>query len=622
MPVCASCGAANPPANRFCGACGAPLEGVAEVSRETRKTVTVLFCDVSGSTTLGERLDAESMRRVMSRYFEAMRAVLERHGGTVEKFIGDAIMAVFGIPNVHEDDALRAVRAAVEMRSTLEVLNRDVERERGVRIAVRTGINSGEVVAGDHSTVQTLVTGDAVNVAARLEQSAQPGEILIGATTASLVRDAAEVEAVEPMSLKGKGQPVRAFRLIAVERGAPPFARHLDSPIVGREDEQQLLKQAYQRAVKESSCHLFTLLGVAGVGKSRLVAEFLDRVAVDANVLTGRCLSYGEGITFFPVVEMIKEAVGISDDHSVAEAIGRIESLVREESDAAGIVERVSQLAGFTATSAASEEIFWAVRRLFDTVARERPLILLFDDLHWAEPTLLDLIEDLTDWSRGSPILVLCVARPELLDDRPTWAGGKLNATTFLLEPLSETECMALIQNLLEQAPLPGTVRARITRTAEGNPLFVEEMVAMLIDDELLHQEDGHWATADDLSQVSVPPTIHALLAARLDRLRHEERQVIESASVIGQVFYASAVVELSKESLRPRVPGDLMALVRKELIRPDRSDFSGQDAFRFRHILMRDTAYDSLPKEERAILHESFADWLETAVGERINGV
>ncbi|MDP9222339.1 MAG: AAA family ATPase, partial [Actinomycetota bacterium] len=398
MSVCTNCGLANPPENKFCGACGTSLDPPAAAGGETRRTITVLFCDVTGSTSLGERLDAESLRRVMSRYFEDMKVVLERHGGTVEKFIGDAIMAVFGIPNLHEDDALRAVRAGVEMRSALEVLNQEVERERGVHIAVRTGINTGEVAAGDRSAAQTLITGDAVNVAARLEQSAQPGEILIGEKTAALVRDAAEVEVVEPMTVKGKRQPIRAFRLIAVKQGAPSFARHLDSPMVGRRDENALLGQAYQRAVKESSCHLFTLLGTAGVGKSRLVAEFLHGVGADATVLTGRCLSYGEGITFFPVVDMIKQAAGISEGHSLAEAIRRIESLLQKEPDAANIVERIGQLAGFTAASAASEEIFWAVRRLFESVAKERPLILLFDDLHWAEPTLVDLNEDLTDW--------------------------------------------------------------------------------------------------------------------------------------------------------------------------------------------------------------------------------
>ncbi|MEO8323893.1 MAG: adenylate/guanylate cyclase domain-containing protein, partial [Actinomycetota bacterium] len=322
MNTCGKCGHENPPGNRFCGSCGAPVEARATGSREVRKVVTIVFSDVTGSTSLGERLDAESLRRVMARYFDEMRAVLERHGGTVEKFIGDAVMAVFGIPRLHEDDALRAVRAAADMALALEDLNGDLNKRFGVELEIRTGINTGEVVAGDPAGGQALVTGDAVNVAARLEQSAQPGEILMGQTTYQLVRDAVIAEPLEPLTLKGKSAGVPALRLLRVDRDAPGLSRRLESPMVGREREQALLSQALERAVEDRACQLFTILGSAGVGKSRLVSEFLDAARVEAGVVTGRCLSYGEGITFWPLAEAIREASGIGDGdgHDAARA--------------------------------------------------------------------------------------------------------------------------------------------------------------------------------------------------------------------------------------------------------------------------------------------------------------
>ena len=618
MPVCPSCGKENPEGFRFCGFCTAPLPAEEGAGGEVRKTVTVVFSDVTGSTALGERLDPESLRRVMSRYFAAMRDVLERHGGSVEKFIGDAVMAVFGIPRLHEDDALRAVRAASEMRDALNELNAELEADFGVSLLVRTGVNTGEVVAGDPSAGQTLVTGDAVNTAARLEQAAPPGQILVGETTLRLVRDAVEVESVEPMAIKGKAEPVPAFRLTAVTPGAPAVARHLGSPLVGRERELSLLRWAFDRVVGERTCHLVTVLGSAGVGKSRLVEEFLAS-AGDATVLRGRCLPYGEGITFWPVVEVVRQAAAIGDGDSADVALAKVTGLVEAEDDAELVAARVGQVVGLVADSAVPEETFWGIRRLLEAVARRRPLVLLFDDVHWAEPTFLDLIEHLADWSRDAPLLVVCLGRQELLDLRPGWAGGKLNATSMLLEPLSAGECGALLENLLGRSDAVDEARARITDAAEGNPLFVEEMLAMLIDDGVLRRADGGWALAGDLAAVSVPPTIQALLAARLDRLDHEERAVIGPASVVGRVFYRGAVAELAPEPLRPQVGAHLMTLVRRELIRPHPPEFRGEDTYRFRHILIRDAAYDAMPKEARAALHERFASWLERAAGERL---
>jgi class 3 adenylate cyclase/tetratricopeptide (TPR) repeat protein len=590
VPVCSKCGKENPDEARFCLACGTPFAVAAGIeAREVRKTVTVVFSDVTGSTALGERLDPESLRRVMSRYFEEMRAVLERHGGTVEKFIGDAVVAVFGIPLLHEDDALRAVRAANDMREALAALNDELERERGVRIEARIGVNTGEVVAGDPAGGQAFATGDAVNVAARLEQAAQPGEILIGNKTLELVRDAVAVERVSPLAVKGKGEAVAAVRLLEVVPGVLGHARRLDSPMVGREQEHKLLAHAFERTVKERACHLFTVLGSAGVGKSRLVEDFLASVADQAWVMRGRCLPYGEGITYWP-----------GDENADA------------------ITDRVAELLGIADTSSSGEETFWGVRRFFETLAQTRPLVVVFDDIHWGEPTFLDLIEHIAEWSRDAPILLLGLARPELLDTRTSWGGGKLNATTVFLEPLTDAESDRLIENLLGRASLEQSARDRVAHAAEGNPLFVEEMLAMLIDEGLLQRQNGGWAAKGDLSGVAVPPTIHALLAARLDRLQGEERAIIERASVEGKVFHRDAVGELAPEALHATVATYLLALLRKDLIRPDRSTFAGDEAFRFRHQLVRDAAYQGIPKQLRAELHERFANWLERKAGGR----
>jgi tetratricopeptide (TPR) repeat protein len=554
----------------------------------------------------------------MGRYFDEVRTVLERHGGTVEKFIGDAVMAVFGIPQLHEDDALRAVRAAWDMREALARLNLTLEAELGVSIATRTGVNTGEVVAGDASSGQTLVTGDAVNVAARLEQAAAPGEILLGADTYRLVRDAVTAEPTEPLALKGKSDATNAYRLQDVTPEAPGTARRLDAPMVGRERELSLLQWAFDRAVSERTCHLATVLGAAGVGKSRLAEEFLHRLGGQATVLRGRCLPYGDGITFWAVVEVTHQAAGITDQDDPAEARAKLAALVEGEEHGERIAERVAQVLGLVSNHAVPEETLWAIRKLFESVARRKPLVLVFDDIHWAEPTFLDLIEHIADWSRDAPILLLAIGRLELLDLRPAWGGGKMNASTISLEPLSEAESEQLVENLLGRAELPAEAAKRIADAAEGNPLFVEEMVGMLIDDGLLRRDDGHWLPTRDLSTVTVPPTIQALLAARLDRLADEERQVIERASVVGRTFYRGAVTELAPEEIRPTVPTQLQALVRRELIRPQPSEFAGEDTFRFRHILIRDSAYEAMPKEIRADLHERFAEWLEAAAGER----
>jgi class 3 adenylate cyclase/tetratricopeptide (TPR) repeat protein len=542
VPTCTSCGheVAAEAAFRFCPRCGSRLEPVA-VAREVRKTVTVLFCDVTGSTALGERTDPEALRGLLARYFERMKAIVESHGGTVEKFIGDAVMAVFGVPAAHEDDALRACRAAMEMRAAFPELG----------INGRIGVNTGEVVAG---TEERLATGDAVNIAARLEQAAQPGELLIGEETLALVRDAVVTEVVEPLALKGKAQPVPAFRLLAVP-GLPE--RSHTAGFVGRARELSALVDACARALAQSSCELVTVVGEAGVGKSRLVAEALD--GIEVSVVRGRCLPYGDGITYWPVVEVVKQLDTLPSDK---EAAGALRSLLGESD---------------RPTSA--DEIAWAFRKLLEEQA---PLVVCLDDLQWGEETFLDLVESTALLARDAPLLLLCMARPELLERRPSWPSP------LRLEPLGPDDTHALIGR-----SLPEDVRRQIADRAGGNPLFITEMLALATD-------GAH----------EVPPTLKALLAARLDQIEEAERRVLERGAVEGELFHRGGVQALSPEDseVLPR----LAALVRHELIRPERPQFPGEDGFRFCHLLIRDAAYDALPKAVRADLHRRFADWIE----------
>jgi class 3 adenylate cyclase len=507
-----------------------------------RKVVTVLFCDVVGSTALGESVDPEALQGLLVRYFERMKGIVEAHGGSVEKFIGDAVMAVFGIPAAHEDDALRACRAAVEMRDALPKL--------GIR--GRIGVNTGEVVTG---TSERLATGDAVNVAARLEQAAAPGEVLIGEATQALVHEGVVAEPVGPLRLKGKSEPVPALLLVSM-LDAPERSHVLR--FVGREPELAQIVEAWERAQAQVRCELVTVLGDAGVGKSRLVAEAL--AAVEAHVVRGRCLPYGEGITYWPVVEVVKQLVVLPSDPVAAAAM--------------------RSLLGESDVGTSGDEIAWAFRKLLEDQA---PLVVVFDDIHWGEETFLDLVESTALLSTGAPLLLLCMARPELVERRPGWPG------TLRLEPLPPEQTDALIGD-----QVPAELRERIARAAGGNPLFISEMLAM----------------GADKAEVEVPPTLKALLAARLDQLDEAERKVLERGSVEGEIFHRGAVQALAPEETQ--VTTRLAGLVRRELIRPARAQLVGDDGYRFRHLLIRDAAYDALPKAVRADLHARFAAWLD----------
>jgi class 3 adenylate cyclase len=618
MVTCPNCGTANPEAARFCMACGHSLAAV-EPSREARKVVTVVFADITGSTGLGERLDPESLRAIMGRWFEAMREVLEQHGGTVEKFIGDAVVAVFGVPVLHEDDALRAVRAAAGMQAALAGLNESLRAERDLEIAMRVGVNTGQVVVGDARAGGSRATGDAVNVAARLQQAAEPGETLLGDSTWRLVRDAVVTGEPRDVQVKGREEPVVVRKLVDVDQSVEAIHRRVGGPMVGRGRELGILRAAYERSVVEERCVLVTVLGSAGVGKSRLVHEFLAGTRAGSTVLRGRCLPYGQGITWYPVAELLRSAVALDEEAEPAVVMDGLRERLAGITDAETVLARLAEPLGIATEPAPVEELFWAFRRLLERLATSGPVVVVLDDLQWAESTLLDLVEHLAEWVHGVPLLLLAMARPELLDLRVGWGGGKPDATTFLLEPLAAEETEHLVEALLEGGAVPPAARAKIAAAADGNPLYVEQVIEMLLDDGHVRRMPDGSLEIGDLETISVPPTIQALLAARLDRLSDPERRTIERAAVVGKEFGQREVSELTPADGRAGVSTQLMALVRKELIRPDRRRDDGGETYRFRHLLIRDAAYDSLPKAERAELHEHFADWLELTAGDRI---
>jgi DNA-binding SARP family transcriptional activator len=550
--------------------------------REARKTVTVLSCEVA---VTGAQIDPETLRSMTIRVLEELVPVLELHGATVERSIGGAVTAIFGIPAVHEDDPLRAARAAIEMRERL----RQVNDELGGTLVLRTGIGTGEVVTGGGGG-QAYAAGEPFHSALRLQQSAEPGDVLLDERTRRALRDAVDTE-TSPGGM----------RLIGLRLHPTASRPRPRSPLVGRERERRRLHEAFEQAVESRTCQLFTILGAAGVGKSRLVAEFVGDLGITATVARGRCLPYGEGITFWPVLEAVRDAAELDDADSPEQCLAKLEAILDAEDDALRVVPRLAEVIGLREELSSAEDTFFAVRSFFESLARRRPLVVVFDDIHWGEMTYLDLLDHLADWTRDAPVMLLCMARPELLETRSGWGGGKLNAVTALLEPLTESQSSKLVDNLAGHAELDESARQQIVNAAGGNPLFVEEMLALAL-------EDGG---ADELV---VPATIQALLAARLDRLSDGERAAIEAASVEGQVFHESSVATLVSADVR----SDLSTLVRKDLIRPERPVFSGERAFRFRHLLIRDASYESIPKAVRSMLHERHADWLEGKAADR----
>jgi DNA-binding SARP family transcriptional activator len=558
-----------------------PTATTAAATHARRKTLTVLHAEL---TRHRGSLDPEALRALNAEVEQSLVAVVQEHGGTVSTAPGGALQAVFGLPTVGETDTLRAVRAAVDAREALAQLNERLEQEWGVRLSMRIGVGTGEALVEPAGTGVGAATGDVFAHAAQLAHAARDGEVLVAQATHETLREGVETEPVGELELAGEVQV--AWRLIDVDADATVFRRRLDLPFVGRDWELGQLHAALERATNGQTSYLVTILGPAGIGKSRLAQEFASSVGGDATVLVAHCLLHRVGATFFPLAEIVRAAAGDTSRDAIA-------ALVAGEADADQIADRIAGAIGAAEPAGSAAELFWAVRKLFDVLARERPLVLVFEDIHWAEPTLLDLLDHLVDATRGAPVLLLCLTRSELLDTRPTWGGGKLNAAAILLEPLSPDDAQRVIGQM-SGGGLAAETAARIAEAAEGNPLFLEQMVAMALE-------------AGPLAEVAVPATIHALLAARIDRLDPRERAVLERASVLGKEFDRAGVIELTPAEECASVEPALEALSRRELI-----GRAGDERYRFRHGLIRDVAYDGLPKAERAALHEACARQLE----------
>jgi class 3 adenylate cyclase/tetratricopeptide (TPR) repeat protein len=579
-------------------------------SAGSRKTVTILFSDLVGSTALGEQLDPESLGELMNRYFEEFREMVERHGGIVEKYVGDALMAVFGLAEVHEDDALRAVRAAWDMKERLPILNQELESRWGVRLSNRTGVNTMKVLARDHTGGQRMVAGDAVNVAARLEQAAPEGEILLGDLTHRLVRDQVEARPLGLLALKGKSAPVAASILLGLRAGTPARGSRLAAPLIGREKELARLLEVLDDVARRR-CRLVTVLGPPGVGKSRLMDEVAIRAEESMTIFRGRCPAYGEGVTFQPVRDVLEKAIGFSAPADLGEARRRLQSLVRDDPEAEVVTERVGAAAGFIDAEFPLEEMQWAVWRTFHALARLNPTLMVFDDIHWAEPPFLDLLESIPARSQDVPLMVLCAARLDLLDSRPGWGNDGVSAS-LRLDDLPAAASERLVNGLLGTADLSGVALERLITAAGGNPFFVEQMLSMLIDDGVLQRSTHGWTLIGDLSSMPIPPTISALLATRLARLGWEERVLLERASIVGEVFSWAALRHLAPQALGPKLERHVLALTNKQFVQLDQGDTREAGNLRFAHALIRDATYHGILKRSRAELHRRFADWLE----------
>ena len=600
-----------------------------------RRVVTLLFADVTGSTALGERLDPERMHDVLETYFAAMKEEIEAEGGTIEKYIGDAIVAAFGVPAAHEDDPARALRAALRMRRRLPAVNRELQSDHGVVLEVRIGVNTGEVLAAvDPAPGEAMFTGDAVNVAARFEQEAPPGQIVTSERTMRAARGF-RFRALAPLDLKGKSAPVRAFavedEIAHPERGVPG----LSAPLVGRDTEIGVLRSVYERAAREGRPHLVTLYGDAGVGKSRLAREFVawtERNELAPLVLRGRCLPYGDGVTYWPLAEILKGHAGILDSDAPEVAVEKVRKVGRDllKPDVATDPVRAGAALAYTVgledpdvslgdadPREVRDEVHAAWRSFFTALGRERPVVVLVEDIHWANPVMLDLLEELAERVEG-PVVFLCPSRPDLTAIRPGWGGGRRNISSLALDPLSAGDAERLVHLLLTVDDLPPSVHERILERAEGNPFYLEEIVRRLIDGGLLVHDEGRWLAAAGIEEVDIPDTVQAVLASRIDLLERSDKSLLQAASVVGRVFWPGPVSELSGV-VGPDLTDALRRMEERELVlsRPG-SSLAGQPEYIFKHVLTRDVAYESIPRRDRAAAHTAVARWVERTAGER----
>ncbi len=624
MPTCANCGQGNPDGFRFCGSCGSPLEIAAP--REERKVVTVLFADLVGFTSRAEQLDPEDVRATLSPYYARLRAEIERHGGTVEKFIGDAVMALFGAPVVHEDDPERAVRAALAIRDAVQAPSHEQRLELQLRIAVTTG---EALIALDARPLEGegMASGDVVNTAARLQTAAPVNGILVGEATFRATRDRIEYREAPSVEAKGKSEPIRVWEAVAARsRFGDDVEQRQRSALVGRARELGMLVDALARCRRELTPQLLTLVGVPGIGKSRLVTELLQVVDRDPDLIwwrQGRSLPYGEGLSYWALGEIVKAHAGILETDQTEAAERKLHEMVAatvaDADEPRWIEEHLRPLVGLNVEAAGAGdrrgEAFAAWRRFLEALAEQRPLVLVFEDLHWADDGLLDFVDHLADWATGVRLLIVGTARPELLDRRPDWGGGKRNAATVSISPLSQEETAQLLGSLLEQLLLPAELQSRVLALADGNPLYAEEYVRMLQDRGFLVRDTRGWRL-DDARELPLPETVQGMIAARLDALAPAEKDLIQNASVIGKVFWPGA---LAAVGMSPALDDVLHALERKEFIRRERrSGVGGELQYAFLHALVRDVAYGQIPRAGRVDKHRLAAAWIESLASDR----
>src|SRR5438874_5354330 len=612
MPVCSNCSQDNPANARFCLNCGSPLAAPAAKGEE-RKVVSVLFADLVGFTAASEAADPEDVRARLRPYHQRLKELIEARGGTVEKFIGDAVVGLFGAPISHEDDAERAVRAALRIQQAIEELN---EADPGLGLSARVAVNTGEVVVALGARPELgegMVTGDVVNTASRLQGVAPVGGVVVGETTHRLTKDLFDYEELPPVTVKGKAEPVRLWwaksprARFGVEADSRPT-----TPFVGRKYEMTMMENLYWRTTREQSIQLATLIGEPGAGKTRLLAEFsdfIDRLQDIVQWRQGRCLPYGEGITFWALGEVVKAQAGTLESDSGHVAARKLDTaLSPDEPERNWLLQRLAPLVGVEATSPAErQELFTAWRRFLEGLAAARPSVLVFEDLHWADEALLAFLEHLSEWAEGVPLLLLCTARPELYERHPGWAGRIRNATTINLPPLSDQETAELVSHLITTSVLSAELEQRVLERAGGNPLYAEEFVRLLADRDL------------GAGEMELPKSLQALIAARLDTLAPERKSLLQDAAVLGKVFWVGALAEIGGRD-QGELELALHELARKELVRPARvSSMEGESEYSFWHLLVRDVAYGQIPRPERARRHRSAATWIERQAGDRV---
>jgi class 3 adenylate cyclase/tetratricopeptide (TPR) repeat protein len=622
MLACPSCGHENPDGAKFCMECAGPLEGPARAVPEERKVVTVLFCDLVGFTASSERADPEDVRARIDPYFARLKQTIESYVGTVDKYIGDAVMAVFGAPLAHEDDAERAVRAALRILEDIADLN---EADRTLGLVVRIGVNTGEVLVrlGAPDKSQGIITGDAVNTASRLQGAAPEGGIVVGERTYLATKDVFDYEALDPVSVKGKSEPLPIWRAKAARaRFGTDLMRTHAGTLVGREDELELLKRTFGRTVRDNLVQLVTLVGEPGVGKSRMVAELSSHVESLPDLVRwrqGRCLPYGDGITFWALGEILKAEAGILETDPPDVAASKIDAVIPEDRpDAPWLRQRLRPLVGIEAPQAAREENFTAWRAFLELLAEARPSVFVFEDLHWADDALLAFLEHLVDYAEGIPLLIVGTARPEVFEKAPAFAQSARNSNRINLAPLTEQETARLIANQLESVVLPADVQTAILSRAGGNPLYAEEFVRLLKDRGILKRSGATWIL-DVAAEIPIPSGVQGLIAARLDTLDQAKKSMLQDAAVIGKVFWSGAVAQMGGRD-KNDVQQVLHELSRKELVRPARrSSMEGESEYSFCHALVRDVSYAQIPRAQRAERHRRAASWIEGISGERV---